>query len=1261
MAIDNTELSLPDNFFDKEESKPTEPVEQPVEETTEDIKSDNLSLPDNFFDKEEPSLSKEAIELNEPNYESLKQKPSTLEPLNFNDFLDDEDDIDGETFPQLLNNFDPEIARSVGKKLGFNDNETQLAIDLAQTTIFGNVAMGENFEQMYNDNTAISLAFGFVKAASSGAGGLVDLFGGEEDNLFNKKAQQLDLIQAEGLQQALAENDMNTFYLRSINKTAGDVGGQFLIIAKMFNVAKHLTKGKKLSLIAKGKNYKELFKVTSLRSGLLGAYTFLTTTGSLEERTKQAAIISGMSMTPVFTGLSKTNFGAVIKDIGANMALTTGFRHRDAHIRALNATNNVLGKNKIIEQTDDNNFIENFGKTLLKMDDETFNVYKHFMYSEMIQHYSADVVFGAMTRSVKSQVKFPEKFSSKIPLIGDKKIPVIGGFEFKPETVDKKSKPNPISLAKEVYSKVYKGEGTDGKNKYFDLLDVTHPKGWSKKDARKQENNDFHFDESSLAPRRFKEKVLDDKVNSTKERLEIDQKRVDETKKEIKKEFNNKVKSIRKQIQDNLNKEGVKRKKFQLIDENLSYKEIQKIAKSLEIKASGKGVTKQKLINQINAKQKLVDRPIVTRKKIAQGVKETGVAIVRQFSRTDEMADTLDGGKAKYDGETHRILIDNINKGDRNALQIGMFRKQSFDKQMQFNGIKNKDFYKKVYFHPKTQKLTISELMGVYAKSKQPNGYNALLNSNFAGKKDALDAAIKFIESDGRYRQLAEHIIADYATTRGRIAEVYERVTGKAMAEIDFYVPLNRRGVRFNDGYKDVEEAFDIDVETGLSKLDQKYANGKAAISKGFLKKRKLSPEEIKLDLVGEWLGMVQKTEHYIHHADNIKLLNEVFDQNLKSSIDEVYGSSFSKEIQNGIDRAANPNILYQGAEGVEAFLKFSRRSAGIAYLAGNMGTFLKQIPSYLYYMQDLGGAAEGTTRLSKALFDTATNWGVEKMPDGSTRLVNARIRFAEINDPILRSTTVDSVIAEYQRLNPTLYNRYIKTMGKAGFAHIVAIDKIVRSSGWNAVYEKSRIEGKTHEESVRLASNSTQRSQPSNRAVDLPSVYSKGEVFRGVLQFTNQLSKILSAYFQRVPKLAKNYKDAESRKQLEGIIVSHALAGYALYTISTGKAPTDPEEIMKMLFSTVMTGAGPAGSIVNQTVGGYDYSVPAVESIQKITKAGMDIAEGDLPSLYDLEGLGVLAGVPVTGIKKAYRAFDEESIYPLFFPKQKKAKVKYN
>ena len=214
-------------------------------------------------------------------------------------------------------------------------------------------------------------------------------------------------------------------------------------------------------------------------------------------------------MTPIFTGLSKTNFGAVIKDIGANMALTTGFRHRDAHIRALNATNNVLGKNKIIEQTDDNNFIENFGKTLLKMDDETFNVYKHFMYSEMIQHYSADVVFGAMTRSVKSQVRFPEKFSSKIPLIGDKKIPVIGGFEFNPETVDKKGKSNPISLAKEVYSKVYKGEETDGKNKYFNLLDITHPKGWSKKDARKQKNNDVRLDESSLAPRKFKEKTLD--------------------------------------------------------------------------------------------------------------------------------------------------------------------------------------------------------------------------------------------------------------------------------------------------------------------------------------------------------------------------------------------------------------------------------------------------------------------------------------------------------------------------------------------------------------------------------------------------------------------------------------------------------------------------------------------------------------------------------------------------------------------------------
>ena len=83
-----------------------------------------------------------------------------------------------------------------------------------------------------------------------------------------------------------------------------------------------LLKGKKLSLIAKGKTYKELFKVTTARSAFMGAYTFLTSSGSIEERGKEAALMMGMSATPLVTGLAKTNFKAIVADIIGNVAIT---------------------------------------------------------------------------------------------------------------------------------------------------------------------------------------------------------------------------------------------------------------------------------------------------------------------------------------------------------------------------------------------------------------------------------------------------------------------------------------------------------------------------------------------------------------------------------------------------------------------------------------------------------------------------------------------------------------------------------------------------------------------------------------------------------------------------------------------------------------------------------------------------------------------------------------------------------------------------
>ena len=84
----------------------------------------------------------------------------------------------------------------------------------------------------------------------------------------------------------------------------------------------------------------------------------------------------------MITGLARTNLGAIVADIGANVAITQNFRMEDALARARSMAERVAGE----------------GAT----EKEIYDVEKQFVMSEMIQNFGPDVVFGAMTRSVRA-------------------------------------------------------------------------------------------------------------------------------------------------------------------------------------------------------------------------------------------------------------------------------------------------------------------------------------------------------------------------------------------------------------------------------------------------------------------------------------------------------------------------------------------------------------------------------------------------------------------------------------------------------------------------------------------------------------------------------------------------------------------------------------------------------------------------------------------------------------------------------------------
>ena len=1110
-----------------------------------------------FLD-EEPASDELSFLDQKPEVDELAflDTPEDSAPLDMEDITSEllvgsDDEIDYNAFPQLRDTFDPVKATAFAQQAGLNPEEAKFASDLAQTTIFGNAAWGETFEDHYQDNTALSLAMGTVKAFSGGAGGIIDIFG-DEDNFANKKYEELDSIQSKGLMEAMANGDKDLFYLRSVNKGVGDIGGNLFLMGGMMRGVNALLKGKKLQMVAKGKSYKELFKVTTLRSAFMGLYAMTTTTGDLETRTKSAAMMAGMSMTPAFTSLSKTNWGAVLKDITANAALTTAFRWEDAEARADGMARMVAGEGATAK--------------------EFWDIKKEFLMSEAIQNYGADVVFGAMTRRVEGQVKIPEK------------VPVLGGFEF-----IQAQKPKVKGTTRKERRQIAK-EPEQGA--YLDLAKRVAEGGV--KDA-------------DMAPT----KAAETKFGGT-ENVKTGVERQKAEKARIKRASTAKDegKARRHQI-------------YTTIAENL------------------------KMTSKPSKKKEAVTRDPQGIKKVLQKVRDFD----REFTRMDEMADVLDGGKGKFNGPAHKAMIDNVRSADAASLKMQRQRKQAFDAVMKSVKLSPRKLGRMVHFHKGYGKMSISELMGVYAKSKQEGGRRAVLGGNFKGDRNAYRAAIKYVEDDPALKRAADYIIADYAQTRGRIAKTYESTEGKALADIDYYVPLNRKGVEFNKGNEDIKSMLE-----GSSKFDT------ATMPKGQFQQRKASLAEVRLDLVGEWMNMVGKMENYIHQAENVQVINGIAkSSNLGAQIAKKHGDSMVEEIKRYGERVANPEILSIADGATAKVLKQIRKNSAIGYLAFNYGTVLKQIPSYFFYLQGVGSGAEGHARLAKSLANTATNWGIE-MVNGKPRIFNAEIRYAEKMDEAIRSTTVDSVINDFRNNHKDVWEKIQGTTAEEGLRFVIATDKVVRASGWNATYNRHRTEGATHEEALRQARNVTARTQPTNRAAELASIYQKGEYAKTFLMFSNQLNKIKNGVYNRMPKHAKNFKDAQSRDDLYAIIASTMLSGMGIWAATNGKLPESEDELKDMLTSTFFNASGPLGGVASQVSKGYDYELPAAAAIEQTVATIGKAASGEEIGFRDIDSIAAsVIGLPVTGYRRHMKALDQEDPSALFFNKKEKKPFKFN
>ncbi|RLC75543.1 MAG: hypothetical protein DRJ03_30115, partial [Chloroflexi bacterium] len=415
------------------------------------------------------------------------------------------------------------------------------------------------------------------------------------------------------------------------------------------------------------------------------------------------------------------------------------------------------------------------------------------------------------------------------------------------------------------------------------------------------------------------------------------------------------------------------------------------------------------------------------------------VSMVRSFGLRDpRIFDILDGLK-NFTGPIYDFFYGLANDARNTELRMVDQRQTPMMERMRELGITLNHLYAKRIVGDLV--MTVDEMMGVYAGWKNPESKAAIKYGGIKNKKGEYvevtnDIYNKIEESLSENEKIwADTIIQEYSEhydrTRNAVISVENRDPGRS----ENYTKIRR--LKHNYKSQDAEVADEMGRRDFFKNLGP---------SKKHTINRKQIPDEyqqpIDLSLTNVWLGEVRRQEHYISHAQIVKDMRVVAD-GMSDKIASVYGDTYNKAIDAYINRIANPDY-YRTFDGLENLSRTLRKNTAVAYLAFNLVTIGKQAPSLLFYW---GNSSLGD--LLTSLVDTAIN--PKKVYD-----------FVSERDPQIAHASIEREIEELKHSHKNTYVRVVNKIGRTGLYGIMAMDRIVRTIGWNAVYNAQTKKGAT-------------------------------------------------------------------------------------------------------------------------------------------------------------------------------------------------------
>ena len=599
--------------------------------------------------------------------------------------------------------------------------------------------------------------------------------------------------------------------------------------------------------------------------------------------------------------------------------------------------------------------------------------------------------------------------------------------------------------------------------------------------------------------------------------------------------------------------------------------------------------------------------------------------------RPERILDTFDGFK-NFTGNMVRIFKVEADNCENNYLKQYHSRWDAVNKARKEVGIGWWDTYKSRKVNG--QKWSVQDLMGVYLAMKDPDARLALIHGNYSkdvSEKAIIDDINTLIGAlTDKEKALADIIAKDFNDNFSRVDEFNQKMYQVKLKQAENYYPIRRIGV----DYKTLDEEM---LKTGIAREYYRQAS----LNKDFTKARQEIPAEhqgeIRLDIVSVWMDQMMKQERWMAYGTWARE-SKYISKELKPDIEKKFGKDYADQFDKYVQDAINPSI-YKTQDAISKTSRYLRKHTAVACLAVNALTIAKQVPSLCLYLGE-----SGPLHFMEGLADFIAN-------------PRQAIKFAEKNDAHMKYTTVEREMEEIKNNDPELYERILNSVGQTGMWGIKALDKVVKTIGWNAVYNQAKSEGLSHEEACVKARSATLRTQPAASAKDIAGMYRSSEGFNWFLMFSNQINQIWNIGIHDLHSQVANKDYQNAFYTTMGLVAN----GVAIWMLANKRIPENDDDIKDVVLSTMTNPIPMVGTIFNGALHGFKFSsVPPLQ----IAEGAADLANGKFngnTARKLIEAACVITGTPFTGPKRIKEAIEKEDPFALFGqPTKKKSNLHF-